>query len=440
MGLRDFFTRSLQTKPKTESPKASPITIAYDEENYNPFTLRNRDENILKSYDTIYQQGGLVAEAIDVYVNFILSTGYTLQSESDELRDKVDEVLDDIDITRCLKVACTDALKFGDGFLELIPNKKGELVDLLPRDSIKFDIITDEKGRVKEYRQIVRKGIGGVERKVITVPKERMVKITLMEQSGTKYGVSLIGRALDSIKRDDIIAESITRAIKRHGFRKYKVIVGNDENLPDPDVLKYVGRNFEDIDSKHEFVIPPTINIEEVDKSPLGGVEEFSRFSIERVCASMGMPEEFLGLGRGSTEATANVRLRAYFEKISSMQLQLARQINTQIIDRIVPGNEGAVHIQFNDPNPQDEKTKVEWINILLKANPYDPESIVTFEWVREQLGIEIDESEFEDDTEDETPGSFDETNYPAPPGTKFDEETEERPPTAGKAGKEDRK
>ena len=96
-----------------------------------------------------------------------------------------------------------------------------------------------------------------------------------------------------------------------------------------------------------------------------------------------------LGLGRGSTEATAKVRLDAFCDKIGSFQSRFARAMGNQIFD-VMTGNPGAVWMQFNDVSPEDENQKADYLAKIASIYPTDPWLVMTPTYVQEYLGIEI--------------------------------------------------
>jgi hypothetical protein len=119
-----------------------------------------------------------------------------------------------------------------------------------------------------------------------------------------------------------------------------------------------------------------------------------------------------LGLGRGSTEATANVRIKSFYDKITTIQTVVARTYSREVIDRI-SGIPGAVWIQFNDPNAEDEAKKATWISAIMQASGMDPFAILPQAWIREQFAI--DEEEYPEEEEDELPATPDKSQQILP-------------------------
>ena len=103
--------------------------------------------------------------------------------------------------------------------------------------------------------------------------------------------------------------------------------------------------------------------------------------------AALGVPEEILGLRRGSTDATATKRIETYYKKIAAMQRHIARCYNVNIVDKLT-AQPGSVKIVFNDVDPKEEIDKARWIAMIMKASD-DPFTVFSKEWIQQQFGLE---------------------------------------------------
>lgn len=387
------------------------------------FAPRERTDEQMKRWRTVQKQGGIVAEALDSYRLFILSNGYKITGEDEKLVAMVKEADDRIDFSRAMGEAIDEALVMGDAIQELVPTRKGDKLGAIATlDSSTVTIKHDAKGRISEYLQEV---VVDKEKKTAILKPGEIVRMTLFKTAGSVYGLSLIERAYDEIVRDAKTAEGTSTAIERHGHPRHHITVGTPEKQPPKKVMEDVRKEIQDLKPQHDYVTNALVKVTELDTQGIPGVEMYNNISIDRLCTALGTPEELLGLGRGSTEATAKVRMVAWYDKIATLQKVVARAYNQQVIDRIT-GKPGAVKIVFNDVNPQDEKDKAEWITSLMKANPADPFSIVPRRYIQEVFSIDPDQ--YEDDEEDVAawiPGAG--KKPPAvPPGDEGEEEDQE--------------
>lgn len=393
MGISDRFPRLLAKRP-AGGPRSKPRAGGKPRDLWSK---RNRDGAQLDLYDRIYEQGGLITEAIDQYPLSILSAGYTLQAKPGYLSyiDRVEDVFDRVDIEQVMHQGILEAIKTGDSFQELVGGRgsmRDELVSVITRASKDFDIDHDEYGIVTGYTQHVGSGFL---RETIPFRLDEMLHLQLFPVAGSVYGKSLIGQALDDISRDTWTADGTTEAIKRHGFRRHQVKVGQPgEKIPQKDIDD-VYDEYTKLDKQTEIVTQHDVEIVTLDQGSLE-IKGYYEWSVERLCTALGEPCELLGLGRGSTEATAKVRLRAWASKIGTLQQRAARQLNRQLVDRIT-GVPGAVWLQFNRYAIEDQMYLAQYVQALT-SNSVDPWYIISRDEARQVLGFMPDEQD--DDVE----------------------------------------
>ena len=392
--LRFRLLDALGGKPKTKIASGSSIKDSFFDDH------RARTAEHLNKYETIYLQGGIVGEAVDCYALFALSNGWRFEGEEAQTQqvqdfidgmNKPDEDGVAVNLDSIIWQGIVDCIVYGDAFQEIIYNRGGEIVDILPRLSSTFTAVFDDAGAVSGYQQKI-----GDDAAIPLIP-EQIIHLRLYPTGGSVYGQSIIGRAYDDIIRDADTAESTKVAIKRHAYRKYHVQVGQPGETIPQDVIDHVRKEFQKIESKNDFVTNRDVEIGGLDVGGLGGVKEYSDWTITRLCAAMGVPEEILGLGRGSTEATANVRMKAFYDKIATIQHTVARTYEISVFDKIT-GVRGSVKLVFNDLTPQDEAAKAGWIGEMMKATPLDPFAVLPREWIQQQFDIDPDSYEDEDE------------------------------------------
>ena len=218
---------------------------------------------------------------------------------------------------------------------------------------------------------------------------EEMIDLNLDPVPNSPYGRSLVSVCIDEILRDAKTNEGLAKAIERHGFPKYHIGVGvSGEQVAEAD-LKGLRKEFENLSSKNEFITGPDINISTIDATGINNSSEIDNVFSSRLCASLGVPPEQIGLdATGSTEATANVRFRAWYDRVAALQRVVATTLSRQLFDRIT-GRPGACWIVFEDPSPEDMAQKAEWIAKIMQATPMDPFAVLPQDWIQQQFGID---------------------------------------------------
>ncbi len=358
------------------------------------FGEQKRSQQVLKKRWQVYEQGGLYASAIDAYAYSIFANGWRLEGKESSVQE-VENNFATFDFDTIGMQGTIQSLVFGDSIQEAANGKGGKSgipVAIFARDSSTFDWDADEKGTITKYYQSMS-GDGIDNEKKSSIDPKNIVHLQLIP-SGDKYGISLIQRAWDEIMRDTRTAEASAEAIDRHGFKKYHVKIGQPGELVKQEVIDNVSDEFEDITTKNEFTTSADVDIKELDEGGLEKIEEYNNISLMRVAAALGLPEEALGIRRGSTDATAVSRMEFWLKtNISAKQRTVARTYTLQYIDRIVPP--GEVKLVFNDVSEEDEATRAKWvgglISSLAQANvEVLPQVFEVFPktWIQKQFGI----------------------------------------------------
>jgi len=304
-----------------------------------------------------YKRGGPYADAIDAYPLYVLSSGYQFVCEegAEPLRDKVQQWADQVhvDLDAVIWQGVLSAILAGDSYQEVIGTRSGDIWGVVTREASSFRKEYDAYGRITGYRQFTKSGIEAVGDQGTPIEPDKIINLILFQSPGEVYGLSIWERADDDIQRDCDIIESTTKAIHRHGTPKQQWDIGTPENPASDADFDNVEKEIKTVSAKTDFVTSNT-RINMLDTSGVSNVDTYSNVSLQRVACALGVPEEMLGLGRGSTEATATVRMKSFLDKISTIQSIVARTYSRLLLDKIT-GVPGAVWIEFNDVSPEDE-------------------------------------------------------------------------------------
>jgi hypothetical protein len=416
----------------TPEPKPKSYSKATGDKK-NVFSKRDRDVELLEKLEVFYSQGGPVAEAIDAYPLCILSPGYRLEGPEGDVA-RVQEVYDRVDIESILWQLIVESLKIGDGIAEITVGRGAsaqEITGIFPRASKDFDIEHDDRGVITGYKQVIKRNAFSTES--VELSTDEVIHLSLLPVAGSVYGLSLLQRAYDDIIRDTEIAEATTAAIQVNGFRRHLVNVGQPgETVGKEDIDGITAEMKKLVDGqKRAIVTQADVKITNLDDGALPANEYFV-WTTDRLCTALGVPEEILGLGRGSTEATATVRRKAWNDKIGTFQKKVARVVSMQLNDRITR-KPGVVKFILNDVDPEDE-SKIADLITKLTSNAADPFMIVSPQWCRERLGVEEDDYQADQDVLDEqaaqdTPQQLQPFIGQGPPGEPV---PEEMPPGEG--------
>lgn len=313
-------------------------------------------ENI-KRYQLIYQQGGLVTQALNCYPEYMLMNvvdDFTLTGNNDLYVEHIHEIIRKFNFYDVLWQQITNCNVSGDGIAEVVLTRSDKFHSLVPRNPLYFSAGYDENGHIVEYRQ--KKG-NSIMDEYSTIEPEFILHNRLITQADDPWGISLVGIAYDEIMRDTATAEGTANGIERHGTPKWDIVISTENQEVSDDDIERTGNVFKKINSMHEFVHRDDLTISEIDTQGVPGVKDYSETSLDRLSAGLGVPSEIMGLGRGSTEATAKVRAVGYAKKIKPMQKRLNYQVNEQFFMPELMRTFGAaepVYIDFGEIVPQD--------------------------------------------------------------------------------------
>jgi len=369
--LQRWLAKPQEPKPETFATTAGNMPRYFDEQ--------SRDEQLMRKWQRIYVQGGIVSQAIDLYALMILRRGWSLIGGDAEVK-LVEAELKRLNAHDIFWYSITRCLTYGFSLCEIVPPARGHgVARIVKRWPGMFRIKVDPYGDIQAFAQVMHNG------QESPIDPDRMFYLVLIP-SDDEYGISIVQRAYDDIIRDVRTITGLAKAIERHGTGKHWHKLG-DETHPSTqaDVRAYKA-NLKEIREDSEIVTTHTVSITDMDREGIPNAQQYSDLTLQRLVGALGVPGELLGLRVGTTDNTAVSRIDAFYDQIQTYQAALAGAVNRQIIDRIT-GRPGAVVIEFNDPSPRDEATRAAWVTQLMNANKLDPLWIGE-EWIREQFGL----------------------------------------------------
>jgi len=366
-------------KPRGYSAQANPKVEKY-------FATKPRDTASLDMNWNIYSTSELPFAAITV-LSYNVAGEWKIRSEDPELKKKIEKFCYKTDFNSIMIEVMRHCLIFGDSFVEKVGNKAGDLVELRVRDPRTFQKKIDPQGDVEGYLQVVSIETGSTEE--TDLEPEEVVHYQLFPKPDSPYGLALIDPSKDTILRKALTDGGIAAAIDRHGYPKYHIILktppGFETELPTSGEIDTIAADFRNINSKNEIVTTELIEIKALDAKGVENVEEYFNYFQSSLTCGMLVPQEVLGLGSGSTEATARVR-RLMFEKmVKGFQNKIARTTELHVFQDLVPSGKEVPRLVFADVVPEDDKIIADIISKLMPKG--DPFGILSSDEFREKLG-----------------------------------------------------
>lgn len=339
----------------------------------------------------IYKKGGEFANGVDAYVDFVVSDEPKIRADEEKDQEKLQAWWDKFDGTGFLKSGVRWSLVFGNSNFEIVKNVGGDIVRPKYIDARTTNIKVDKSGEYNGVVQTVPKTPAN-KRGWIKFTADESLNVVIIPDADEVHGISIYTRNVDNIKRKIIIDESTTQAIIRHGYPKYHIIQSPvEEGVAVPEeVFDQLEREFEDINAQNEFITDNKVEIKNIDDGAKVKALEFGEWSMMNLVSGFGLPEEFFGLGRGSTEATAKEKRRIFEVRTKSIRKTLTGQLNNQLFDKLREQlgltKDGKLWIEFPDINPETEADKAAWISSLMPQG--DPFSVFTVDEIRDIMGF----------------------------------------------------
>ncbi len=198
---------SLFSKDSRVQRKFRALAFAIGSPSY--FEERQRDQELIRKYQTIFKQGGLITQAINCYPEYmfmnVLDTGFEFVGEDEKQVEYVENLVTGINFLDASWQQVTNSLVEGSGIAQVVPNRAGGVYGLLPQDSALYSADMKDTGEISTY---YKKG-KSTWTKGTPVKVEDVWHLNLLPQTGSPWGQSLVGLAYDEIMRDTKTAEGI---------------------------------------------------------------------------------------------------------------------------------------------------------------------------------------------------------------------------------------
>ena len=382
--LRSTLRRLVDPPKKVDKPKPRGYSARANEKVSKYFSTKPRNAEALTKNWEIYSQSEVPFAAITV-LSYNVASDWKIRCEDAELKETVEEFCYNTDFNSVVIEVVRDCLIFGDSFIEKVRNTAGDFIELRVRDPRTFQIQVDSHGDIDHYLQVVKVEEGDEE---IELKPEEVVHYQLFSRPDSPYGLALIDPSKDTILRKTLADEGISAAIDRHGYPKFHIILktppGFETELPTSGEIDTISSDFKNINAKNEIVTTELIEIKALDVKGVENVEEYFGYFQSSLTCGMLVPQEVLGLGSGSTEATARVR-RLMFEKmVKGFQHKLARRTEIDVFKEF-SGDKKTPRLIFADVVPEDDAIVAD---ILKKMMPKDDIfGVLSRDEIRERLG-----------------------------------------------------
>lgn len=310
-----------------------------------------------QTYWNLYTSDALVSSVINSITFKILGKGFTFTCQSPGDSQHIMDALRGILTLDILTHLVRDVLIFGDSYAEIIRNRAGNIIQLVPRQPINFKF---------EGSRLLFKGR--------PIKRSTVLHLRLFPDSDCtngitlESGISLIKFAYQAIQAKRQIYQTLLQSINEHGTKKWHVIVKPDSfgRYPDEATLAAMTAAFKNFNAKKDVVSTDKIDIKGLDPSGIPQIEKYQDFLLSEIASGFLVPPELLGIMTANPRAISQLRINSYNIILSSFQKAIASQINDQFIRQFV--SDVSVQLVFQDITSRDERENVEWVIPLVES------------------------------------------------------------------------
>ena len=267
-----------------------------------------------------------------------LGKGYEAESKTKELLKKIrgcgKDTFNDLMFNQC--VAFTVG---GDSFAEIIKNKRGELKNLKPINPGSLTIVSNARGIITGYEQVVQPDPGKKRRVVSFAPDE------IFHLAWNRLGDEVHGRSTIEKLEKVILARNEAMEDMRVVFHRYvKPLVIVKADTDDTSEIAALKAKIDNATKNMENMVVPkdSVELERMSIPQYSTLDPlpWMQYLQQQFVMAEGVPDVIMGYGRDTTEASAKILYLAFQQTIEHRQRFLEAQLDAQL----------GIEVEFNFP------------------------------------------------------------------------------------------
>lgn len=336
--------------------------------------------------ETCYFDHPLANRGVNMIITEILSAGYTIQSEDEKAKEKIEEWISNLTkpFRTLMEMILQNCLVGGNCFLELILDMIKEIRDLAVVPAGTMDFQRNLQGKILRNPK-TKEPVGWVQideeffQNSVKFDYDDIVHFQLYKLSNDPLAMGIIESAYSVFTNLRKIEDAYAEALYRHGYPNWDITIGtidipaSAEDITDADDIA------EDIVSGADvFKHGPLLKIDKVESMRMDKITAQLDYFIYLVCAAFGIPKgELLGTGEGTNRATAKELALAKEKHIKALQSTISEIFQENIFKRVLKTNyniEEDVWIEFAEIRPEDQTSKIERVKMLAEVGLITPD------------------------------------------------------------------
>jgi len=328
-----------------------------------------------KMMEELYKKFGFFSAVIDKYVDFVVGPGFYITIDDERAKKILEDFMKDVNFDTLLRQWTKEALIKGNGYLEIGGSKEKGVEGLKLLNANYMYVNRDSKGKILNYNQYKGAFNKFAKEKVIGFNPDQVAHAPFNIIGDCAYG---LGIGYSSLK---LIDDWLSQQKSQHVLMDRKAnaplhaqigyINGDTKILPKPEDVASFGKDMETMSNKTEWTTDALVNFKVIDFGNMG--EKFQAIlenDLEMLIYSFQIPAVLLGKGN-IPEGLARVQMEAFQRRIQSIQAELEKIIENQILSRVLEANGFSdldVEFEWGIPSVMETEGKLNIMSELIKS------------------------------------------------------------------------
>lgn len=314
----------------------------------------------------------LAKTGIDKHLDFIISRGFYINSKNKKAKLLINDMIQNTGFTIHLREWIEEALKKGNGFMELG----------IEKDTVKFRVINannvyvkrKKNGDIINYNQYIGNSNMFNPDKVIDL-KLNVAHLAISKLPGSAYGLGIIRPSFKIIENMVRSNKDQHILLSRKANNPIIANVGTEEEPANQDDITALGQKFEYLNNLHEWAFDHRVKLSVLDFGQItdkfNGVMDQDKLEF---FMALQVPAVLMGDSQ-QNEGIAKVQLDTFERRIQSLQEQIERIIEEQIFKPFLKlnGIDAHVEIEWGQPSEEAINLRIDKLTILLNNIQLNP-------------------------------------------------------------------
>lgn len=322
----------------------------------------------------IYKKFGMANGVVDKYIDFIMAGGFYVKVDNEEADETIKKFFKNVNFDTILRQWLKEALT-KNGFLEIGGKKDEAPQGLKVLDAKYMYVDRDSKGVVEGYNQ----WIGGFKKfnkkQVQTFKPYQIAHLKLNTIGNDAYGLGIIYPAMKNIDNMLATQKDIHTINRKKANSPYHIklggVVGGKYYKPSAATVEKWGGDLEWLTNKNEWVTDGLTDIKVIDFGNLGDkFDTILKNDNEQLFYTWQVPAVLMGIANVN-EGVANTQMEGFRMRISSLQQEVEKVIEDDILRRVLDANgfeDVEVEFEWGVPSESEKNERMLKITTLLQS------------------------------------------------------------------------